>query len=229
MIKTVLIIEDEITLRKMIAENLKLEKYRPLEAENGEEGLSIAFKEKPDLILLDVKLPKMNGYQVCEEIRKVDPWTPILMVTVKSDETDKVSGLKSGADDYITKPFSMPELLARIEALLRRSSLHENQVLPGEYCFENIHIFFDKLQIKKGNKIFDLTRREMEVLEFLIRHKGDVVTRDELLEQVWGLSGTVTTRTIDNHILHLRKILEKDPSHPLIIISHRHVGYQFTA
>lgn len=218
-----------MVIRKTLKDNLKAEGFQVLEAEDGLQGLQTALKEKPDLILLDVKLPKMTGFQVCEEIRKTDLWTPILMLTAKSDEVDKVAGLKAGADDYVTKPFSMQELLARIKALFRRAEIGKTQT-PSftEYHFDHIQIFFDKLEVHQENKISRLTKREMDVLHYLIQRKGSVVSRDELLEQVWGYDMMITTRTVDNHIARLRKVLEKDREKPVYIVSFRSAGYQFT-
>ena len=222
----ILIIEDEEDLVKGLKLNLVDEGYEVDYALNGKEGLEKALKEKPDLILLDIMLPGMNGLEICKELRQNKMDTPILMLTAKGEEIDKVVGLEIGADDYISKPFSIRELLARVKAHLRRKNRGGEKV-PGVVQLESIKIDFGHYKIIRKDDEIDLTSLEVEVLRYLIGQDGKVVSRDDLLDKIWGYEKFPTTRTIDNHILKLRKKIEIDPNHPRHILTVYGGGYRF--
>ena len=222
----ILIIEDEEDLVKGLKLNLNDEGYEVSWAFDGEEGLRKTLEESPDLIILDIMLPKMNGLDVCRELRQKNVSTPVLMLTAKGEEIDKVVGLEIGADDYLTKPFSIRELLARIKAHLRREK-REGTKVPDVYASEDVEIDFAHFIIRKKGKEQDITSLECEILKYFIAHKGEVVTRDRLLDKIWGYEKFPTTRTIDNHILKLRKKIEDNPSHPRYILSVYGEGYRF--
>lgn len=199
--------------------------YQVFIAENGGEGLAMAKNQNPDLIILDIMLPVMDGYEVCKKLRMEGNHTPIIMLTVKNKEIDKVLGLELGADDYVTKPFSVRELSARVKTIFRRL---------GEYSTENHPFYigeteldFKKYEAKRRGKTIDFTPLEFQVLQLLVRNKGQVLTRDEILEKVWGEHNVVISlRTIDSHIANIRKKLEDDPENPKYILNIRGVGYK---
>lgn len=221
----VLIIEDEPNMVLGLKDSCEYEGYEVAVARNGKEGLEKATTEKPDIILLDVMLPLMSGIDVCRTLRTRGIETPILMLTARSQEIDKVVGLEVGADDYVTKPFSIKELLARIRAHLRRAS---KQVVEIEnFSFGDVELNFKKYTASKDGKVLDLSAREFEILRYLIRHRGEIVTRDQLLDEVWGYRSTPVTRTVDNHIARLRQKIEQDPSEPQHIITIHRIGYRF--
>lgn len=222
----ILIIEDEEDLVKGLRLNLADEGYKVDWASNGEEGLRKAMEETPDLIILDIMLPKKNGLDVCRELRQKNIFIPIIMLTAKGEEIDKVVGLEIGADDYMTKPFSIRELLARIKAHLRREK-REGKTVPEVYLFGDVEIDFTHFKVKRKDKELDLTSLEAEILKYFIAHQGEVITRENLLDKIWGYEKYPTTRTIDNHILKLRKKIETDPSHPKYILSIYGEGYRF--
>jgi two-component system alkaline phosphatase synthesis response regulator PhoP len=222
----ILIIEDEEDLVKGLKLNLDDEGYDVSWAYDGEEGLRKALEESPDLIILDIMLPRMNGLDVCRELRQRDVGVPVVMLTAKGEEIDKVIGLEIGADDYLTKPFSIRELLARIKAHLRREK-REGIKVPDVFAFGEVEIDFTHFKIRKKGKERDITSLECEILKYFISHKGEVVTRDVLLDKIWGYERFPTTRTIDNHILKLRKKIEENPSHPRYILSVYGEGYRF--
>jgi len=222
----ILIIEDEADLVKGLKLNLADEGYEVSWASDGREGLRKALEEAPDLIILDIMLPKMSGLDVCRELRQKNIGIPIIMLTAKGGEIDKVVGLEVGADDYLTKPFSIRELLARIKAHLRREKMDVRSV-PETYIFGDVEIDFVHFKVKARGREFDLTSLEVEILKYLIAHKGEVVTREALLDKIWGYEKFPTTRTIDNHILKLRKKIEADPAHPTHIFSVYGEGYRF--
>lgn len=222
----ILIIEDEEDLVKGLKLNLADEGYEVDWASNGEEGLRKAMEETPDLIILDIMLPKKNGLDVCRELRQKNIFIPIIMLTAKGEEIDKVVGLEIGADDYMTKPFSIRELLARIKAHLRREK-REGKTVPEVYLFGDVEIDFTHFKVKRKDKELDLTSLEAEILKYFIAHQGEVITREALLDKIWGYEKYPTTRTIDNHILKLRKKIETDPSHPEYILSIYGEGYRF--
>lgn len=222
----ILIIEDEEDLVKGLKINLMDEGYKVDYALNGKEGLEKALKKKPDLILLDIMLPGMNGLEICKKLRQHKMDIPILMLTAKGEEIDKVIGLEIGADDYISKPFSIRELLARVKAHLRRENRGEETV-PGVVRFESITIDFGHFKIIRKDTEFGLTSLEVDILRYLIGQDGKVVSRDDLLDKIWGYEKFPTTRTIDNHILKLRKKIEMDPNHPRHILTVYGGGYRF--
>jgi DNA-binding response OmpR family regulator len=205
----ILIIEDEPDLLHGLALNLKAEGYGVLTASRGDAGVERALRDRPELVLLDIMLPGMNGLDVCRELRRKGFEAPIIMLTAKAEEVDRVVGLEIGADDYVTKPFGIRELLARIRARLRRHA-------PAAGA----------LRLGPAEQRVELTGKEFDVLRLLARHRGEIVTRDRLLEEVWGYETYPTTRTVDNHILRLRQKLEEDPSNPRYILSIYGEGYK---
>ncbi len=222
----ILIIEDEEDLVKGLKINLADEGYEVDYALNGKEGLRKALTEKPDLILLDIMLPGMNGLEICKELRRNKMDIPILMLTARGEEIDKVIGLEMGADDYISKPFSIRELLARVKAHLRRENRGAEKV-PVVFQLESMKIDFGHYKIIRKDDEIDLTSLEVDVLRYLIGQEGKVVSRNDLLDKIWGYEKFPTTRTIDNHILKLRKKIENDPNHPRHIITVYGGGYRF--
>jgi DNA-binding response OmpR family regulator len=223
----ILIIEDEESILMALEDDLKLEGYEVASARDGEQGLSMAKEKGYDLIILDIMLPKMDGFEVCKQLRQAGVGTPILMLTAKSQEIDKVLGLELGADDYVTKPFSPRELLARVKAILRRVKGSREHM--DVYRFGDVEIDFKKYEVTKGGGPIYLTSREFSLIGFLIRHEGQVVDRSTILDGVWGEDVFVMPKTVDTHVGHLRKKLEDDPANPKHIIGVRGVGYKFTA
>ena len=221
----VLIIEDEPNMVLGLKDSCEYEGYEVAVARDGKEGLEKASTEKPDIILLDVMLPLMSGLDVCRTLRNRGFEIPILMLTARGEEMDKVVGLEVGADDYVTKPFSIKELLARVRAHLRRSS--KQLVELESFSFGDVELNFKKLTARKGGQALDVSAREFEILRYLIRHRGETVTRDQLLDEVWGYDSTPITRTVDNHIAKLRQKIEQDPSEPRHIITVHRLGYRF--
>jgi len=222
----ILIIEDEEDLVKGLRLNLADEGYEVDWASDGVEGLRKALEELPQLIILDIMLPKMNGLDICRELRQKNISIPIIMLTAKGEEIDKVLGLEIGADDYMTKPFSIRELLARIKAHLRREK-REGKKAPEVYRFGDVEIDFTHFKVKRKDKALDLTSLEIDIMKYFIAHREEVVTREALLDKIWGYEKYPTTRTIDNHILKLRKKIEGNPSHPEYILSVYGEGYRF--
>ena len=217
----ILIIEDEPDLLRGLALNLKAEGYGVLTSSRGDSGLEQALRDRPELVLLDIMLPGMNGLDVCRELRRKGFEAPIIMLTAKAEEVDRVVGLEIGADDYVTKPFGIRELLARIRARLRR-----HVPIAATLRLGPAEIDFDKHEATRGGQRIELTGKEFDVLRLLARHRGEIVTRDRLLEEVWGYETYPTTRTVDNHILRLRQKLEEDPSNPRYILSIYGEGYK---
>ena len=223
--KTVLVVEDDVSILRGLLDNLKIEGYNVLSAIDGHQGLKLALKELPDMIILDIMLPGLNGYDICRKVKNKNPERPIIMLTARGKEVDKIAGLDLGADDYVTKPFSLPELMARIRAVFRRYI--KNQSYLDKYTFGNVVLDFKKYQAFVGKKEVKLCSREFAILKYLIDHAEEVVNRYDLLEEVWGYDSIPTTRTVDNYILDLRKKLEDNPSNPKHIISVRGAGYKF--
>lgn len=222
--RKILIVEDQADLAAGLELNLKKEGYQVLKAATGEDAMKMAVQDCPDLIVLDIMLPGISGLDVCRELRQKRIGIPIIILTAKGDELDRVVGLEIGADDYVTKPFGLRELLARIRVCLRR------QPAPSEikrYRFGNAEIDFEKFRAVVRNKPQDLTYKECELLHFLIRNRDTVLSRDRLLDEVWGYESYPTTRTVDMHILKLRRKLEDDPANPKYIISVYGGGYKF--
>ena len=222
----ILVVDDEPAILKGIADNLKRELHDVLVAADGETAYRLIKDKKPDLVILDLMLPKLSGYEVCRQIRAEGVATLILMLTARGEETDRIVGLDMGADDYVTKPFSVRELLARVRALLRRTQPAKPSV--DQLTVGNITIDFRKYEARKAGKPLDMTRREFQLLQALASRPGEVVTRDELLDQVWGLEAYPTTRTIDNHIAGLRAKLERNPAEPKRLLTLRGVGYKWS-
>jgi len=221
----VLIIEDDISILRGLKDNLTFEGYQVITATDGRKGLSAARENQVDLLLLDIMLPGMNGYEICRKLKKEKPQLPIVMITARGSEIDTVSGLDIGADDYISKPFSIPELLARVRAVLRRSSNEHSDM--ETFSFGVVSLNFKKYETTVHQKPVELSSKEYDIMKYFIEHKNEVVHRHDLLEKVWGFDITPTTRTVDNYILDLRKKLESDPSNPIHILTIRGAGYKF--
>jgi len=226
--KRILIIEDEASISDIIKFNLIKEGYQVDTAYDGQEGLRKALESNPDLILLDVMLPLMDGFQVCKKVRETSN-TPILMLTAKEEEVDKVLGLELGADDYITKPFGMRELIARIKANIRRSDFMEDKLnAPADVqTFGNLEIDMNRYEVRKNGTALDLTLREFELLKYLAEHEDKVFSREQLLEEVWGYEYYGDIRTVDVTVRRLREKLEDDPGEPRYIMTKRGIGYHF--
>lgn len=220
-----LIVEDDQSMAVALRDGFEYEGYDVRVAEDGAEGLALLRDDPPDALILDVMLPKVSGLDVCREVRKDGNRIPILMLTARGQEIDKVLGLKLGADDYVTKPFGFLELAARVEALLRRSSGLEVQ---DEMQFGDIAINFRKAEATKGDAPLALSARELRLLRYFSEHRGEAITREELLDQVWDYENTPFTRTVDMHIAKLRKKIETDPSEPRWIVTVHRIGYKFT-
>ncbi len=231
--KTILIVDDEKTIVDMLVYNLQKEGYNTLEANDGEEAVRIALEEKPNLVLLDIMLPKMDGLAVCKRIRQTLN-IPILMISAKDEEIDKILGLELGADDYITKPFSVRELVARVKANLRKAELttggakvneNESKVETNVITVGDLRLDLNKFEVRVRGEVMDLTLREFEVLKYLANQPGQVVTREILLEKVWGYEYYGDIRTVDVTVRRIREKIEKDTSNPKILITKRGVGY----
>ncbi len=222
----VLLVEDEEGLIITLTDRLQSEGFDVKTAADGEKGFSFALEENFDLIILDVMLPKKNGLDVCRDLRQKEISTPILMLTAKGETIDKVLGLKLGADDYLTKPFEVIELLARIEALLRRSPNTINNS-PESFRFGDVSVDFRRAVVKKENELIELSALEFKLLQYLIEHRGEVLKRDELLDEVWGYDAMPSTRTVDVHVAWLRQKLEENPRYPQFIHTVHGFGYKF--
>jgi two-component system alkaline phosphatase synthesis response regulator PhoP len=223
----ILLIEDEPGLRMTLGDRLTSEGYSIETISDGEAGFRRASEGGFDLIVLDLMLPKKGGLDICRDLRQQGLTTPILMLTARNQTIDKVLGLKIGADDYLTKPFEMPELLARIEALLRRAS----QAAGGAtavYQFGAVRVDFRKTEVLRDGKAVPLSAKEFQLLRYFIENRGITLSRDQLLQEVWGYSSTTQTRTVDVHVAWLRQKLEPDPKHPRWIITAHKLGYRFT-
>lgn len=226
--KHILLVEDEEHLLKTIQLNLELEGYEVTIASNGIEGLKKFRKNAFDLIILDVMLPEMNGFEVCEAIRKENTQVPILFLTAKDTSSDKVQGLKLGADDYLTKPFNLEEFLLRVQILLKRNSSAVQQKIADSFSFGNNKINFITYEINGvNNQKVEIGKREIVLLKLLIERKGEVVSREEILDKVWGTDVYPSSRTIDNYILAFRKYFELNQKEPKHFYSIRGVGYKF--
>jgi DNA-binding response OmpR family regulator len=234
MVEKILIVEDEVTLQETLAYNLKRQGYEVEVAGDGPSALEVARRIKPDLILLDIMLPGMDGFEVCRMIRQ-EMTTPVLMLTARDDEIDRVVGLEVGADDYLTKPFSMRELMARVKALLRRvrilrDEFGSSQAAPdttGLLTFDSLVIDTNRREVRKENSPIALKPKEYELLLFLAQHRGQVLSREFVLERVWGWDYIGDSRTVDVHVRWLREKIESDPAAPQRIITVRGAGYRF--
>ena len=231
MSKKILIVEDEKNIVDILSFNLSREGYETLEAYDGAAGLKLALEEDPDLILLDIMLPRMNGFDVCKAVREKNTSIPIIMLTVREEESDKVFGLEVGADDYITKPFSMRELMARIKANIRRTAMQQTGLADAGGAMSaggGLTINPDNYQVCKQDRPIDLTQREYELLTFLASHPGRVYSRIDLMEQVWNYEYVGDdVRTVDVTVRRLREKIEDDPASPSLILTRRGVGYYF--
>ncbi len=223
----ILVIEDEVAILRGLADSLERDGYEVLTAGDGETGYQLVKERKPDLLILDLMLPRLSGYEVCRRMRAEGFTTAILMLTARSEEGDRVLGLDLGADDYVSKPFSLRELLARVRALLRRAQ--PAPVLIDGLCFGDVAIDFRRYEARRNGSPFEMTRREFQLLRVLASRPGEVITRAELLDQVWGLESYPTTRTVDNHIASLRAKLERDPAQPEHLLTMRGVGYRWVS
>jgi DNA-binding response OmpR family regulator len=224
--KRILIIEDDVSILSGLRDVLTFKSYEVLTAEDGETGYAAAGKEKPDLIILDIMIPKMDGLTLCSKLRAEGNATPVLMLTAKGEEPDKIRGLDIGADDYVTKPFSLPELLARVRALLRRTPERAPKSPPDSLRIGDVSLNFKKYEATKGNATMNLSPKEFGILAYLASRAGEVVTRDELLDEVWGYDLYPTTRTVDNHIAQLRAKIENNPAEPRYLLTVHGVGYK---
>jgi two-component system alkaline phosphatase synthesis response regulator PhoP len=222
----ILIVDDEPEMVRGLADNLRFEGYQTLAATNGKDGLALALQEGPDLILLDVMMPELSGWDVLRALRKKDLDVPVIMLTARGEEVDRVLGLELGADDYVTKPFSLRELLARVRAVLRRPGPRQK---VEEFAFGNVRLHLRARQAFKAGREVQLTRKEFDLLRYLVEHRGEVLTRDRLLDEVWGYERYPTTRTVDTHILRLRQKFENDPERPVYILTVHGQGYKFAS
>jgi DNA-binding response OmpR family regulator len=221
--ETVIIVEDDDAMRRGLKDNFEFEGYRVITAADGQQGLDAILEATPRLVVLDIMLPKVNGYEICRYVRAQGLEVPIIMLTAKGQEADVVLGLNLGADDYVTKPFNINELLARANAFLRRHRLGEHQVLE----FGDCDIDLASRTVRCGGIAVDLTPKEFELLAFFLRSTGRALTRDEILRQVWGFDAAVTTRSVDRCVTTLRKKIEVDLQRPVFIRTIREVGYRF--
>jgi DNA-binding response OmpR family regulator len=229
----ILVAEDDAAILTGVADLLESEGYTVETVRDGLAALELFHSARPDLVLLDVMMPRMNGYDVCRAIRREDGLTPVLMLTAKGREIDKVVGLELGADDYIVKPFGMAELLARVRSALRRGALSKRE--PPEdsdtdpaYAFGDVAVDFGSMTGRKGKIPFSLTPKEVALLRFLMEREGKVVSRNMLLDEVWGIECDVTTRTVDQHVVRLRQKIEDDPAKPRFLLTVHGAGYRFS-
>jgi DNA-binding response OmpR family regulator len=220
----VLVVEDDPAILHGLQESLRLERHDVLSASDGETGYRLAREKKPDLLILDLMLPKMGGFEICRRLRAEAFTAPILMLTARGDEADRVLGLDLGADDYVTKPFSVREFLARVRALLRRQE--KKDTLPDELRFDDVVVNFRRCEALKRGAAVELTRKELGVLRLLAAKAGEVVTRDDLLNGVWGFESYPNTRTVDVHIAMLRSKLEDQAATPRRLITVHGIGYK---
>jgi DNA-binding response OmpR family regulator len=228
-VNRILIVEDDEALLRGLALNLELEGHKVPTAEDGEAGYALLKQEKPDLVILDILLPKLSGFEFCRRARAESIEVPILMLTARTEEADRVRGLNLGADDYVAKPFSLLELMARVRSLLRRAQKRQAGALIDELRFEDVTVDFRKHEALKAGRPVDLTRKELALLRLLASHEGEVLTRDELLDQVWGYESCPTSRTVDNHVAKLRAKLEEAGAEPRHLITVHGSGYKWRA
>ena len=224
----IMLVEDEMHLARGICFNLEEEGHRVSHFENAEQALKTLEIEHFDLVILDVMLPGMDGFQACRAIRLLDPRVPILMLTARSDDSDRVEGLENGADDYLTKPFNLVEFLLRVKGMLRRSSWYRPEPVEEGYRFGDNEVFLLSYRAKTAQGEIDLTEMEVRVLSLFFQKEGQAIHRSDLLQSVWGYSSDTETRTLDNFIVRLRKYFEPDPAHPKHFLTVRAVGYRFS-
>jgi DNA-binding response OmpR family regulator len=221
----ILVVEDDASILRGLTDNLRFEGYEVFSVRSGDEGLRLILEEELDLVVLDVMLPVLSGFDVCRRARKEGKMMPILMLTARAQEVDRIMGLDLGADDYVTKPFSIPELLARVRALLRRANV--SSPLPERVVFGDVTVEFERYEAMKGGQTVRLSPKEFGVLRLLVAREGEVVSRTDLLHEVWGYDRFPTTRTVDNHMASLRSKLEEDPATPEHLLTVHGVGYKF--
>lgn len=222
----ILLVEDDPSMQAGLRDNLELEGYEVQTEADGEGGLKRLRESSYDLIILDVMLPKMSGFEVLKNAREAGVATPVIMLTAKGEEIDRVLGLELGADDYITKPFSLRELLARVKAVMRRSERTDAHGAASTMALGNVRIDFETYTGSRGGQPIEMTPKEFEILRYLWEHRGETVSRDHLLTKVWGYDESISSRTVDNFILRLRQKIEEDPSHPRHIITMHGIGYK---
>jgi len=225
--KKVLVVDDEKNIVDIVVFNLKKEGYEAIAAYDGEEGCKKAFEEDPDIILLDIMMPKMDGFEVCKKIREKKD-TPIIMLTARAEEVDKVLGLELGADDYVTKPFGVRELMARIKANIRRKDQTDESTNENVVAYGDILIDSKRYEVKRNDEFINLTRREFDLIKFLAAQRGQVFSREILLEKVWGYEYFGDVRTVDVTVRRLRSKIEENPEFPKYILTKRGVGYFFS-
>jgi two-component system alkaline phosphatase synthesis response regulator PhoP len=221
----ILVVEDEPAMVAGLRDNFEFEGYEVITAHDGLEGLERALDESPDLVVLDVMMPRMSGLEVCKQLRAKRASLPIIMLTARGQEIDKVVGLELGADDYVTKPFSIRELLARVKSVLRRTA-----VLPKDkeqHCFADVEVDLRRCRVFRSGKALDISAKEFDLLRYFISHPGETLSRDRLLEDVWGYENYPTTRTVDTHLVRLRQKLEPDPEQPQYFLTVHGTGYRF--
>lgn len=221
----ILIADDEPSMLIGLNDNLSFEGYETVSAKNGEEALAIASKENFDLIILDVMMPKISGFDVCKSLRKRGINTPVIFLTAKGEEIDKVIGLEIGADDYVTKPFSLRELIARVKAQLRRKEFSDSETIE-KIVIGKLELNFSSYSAFENGEPVQLSHKEFEILKYLWKKKNQTCSRDDLLTNIWGYDESPTTRTVDNFMMRLRSKIEKDPNHPQIIITVHGIGYK---
>jgi len=220
----ILIADDEPEIVRGLEDNLRFEGYQTVSATNGQDAIALALSDAPDLVLLDIMMPRMSGWDVCRELRRRGVDVPVIMLTARGAEVDRVLGLELGADDYVTKPFSLRELLARVRAVLRRPGPRQKF---EEFAFGDVRVRPRGRQVFKAGCEVRMTRKEFDLLVFLVEHRGEVITRERLLDEVWGYERFPTTRTVDTHVLKLRRKFEADPDRPRWILTVHGQGYRF--
>ncbi|HTZ95896.1 MAG TPA: response regulator transcription factor [Terriglobales bacterium] len=221
----ILIVEDEPNMVSGLRDNFEFEGYQVITAPDGVAGLERALSEMPDIVILDVMMPRMSGLDVCKQLKAKRPSLPIIMLTARGQEVDKVVGLELGADDYVTKPFSIRELLARVKAVMRRAGITTK---PAEkFAFGDVEVNFKSCQVSKRGKAVDFSSKEFDLLKFFLHHPGETLSRDRLLEEVWGYDHFPTTRTVDAHVVRLRQKVEPRPEEPRFILTVHGTGYKF--
>jgi len=224
-VSRLLVVEDDPAILRGLADNLTYEAHEVLTASDGETAYRLIHERKPDLVVLDLMLPRMSGYELCQKVRGEGLATPIVMLTARGEESDRILGLDLGADDYVTKPFSVRELLARIRAVLRRTQPEKR--LPDRLEFDDVVVNFLRFDVSRNGAAVEMTRKEFGLLRLLASRSGEVVSRNELLDEVWGYDATPTTRTVDNHVASLRSKLEASPAEPRHLITVFGVGYKW--
>src|SRR5437870_4739622 len=221
----ILIVEDEPAMVAGLRDNFEFEGYDVITAPDGVAGLECALNEAPDLVILDVMMPRMSGLDVCKQLKSKRPAMPIIMLTARGQEVDKVVGLELGADDYVTKPFSIRELLARVKAVLRRVNISSSQL--EKYEFGDVKVDVRSCQVSRQGRMLEFSAKEFELLKYFLNHRGETLSRDRPLEDVWGYEHFPTTRTVDTHIVRLRQKIEAKPDEPRFILTVHGTGYKF--